>query len=216
MIPTVPPVVPRRCADRRSLLPVSLLPVSLLPALVLLVACSDPAPSAVAPPAPATTSAGATSTPESDPAPVPTTVEVADGADPAVTALRTYLREQARAVNAGTADPGAVPDFTATLTAPAREWALPLLAANLGDRMPGPYPVGVLGTDRPADDLTVLSICLQDRGWQVDAATGRPRNAERFGTATATVRRVGDGWLVDDVAADGGSCAAGDVVREVF
>lgn len=143
-------------------------------------------------------------------------VEAVTGPDPAVAALATYLREQALAVNAGTADPEAVPAFTASVTVAARDWALPLLAANLGDRMPGPYPVGVLAGERRGDDVAVLSICLQDRGWQVDRDTGRPLGPEHFGTATATVRRVGDRWLVDDVVADGGACAAGDVVREVF
>lgn len=181
----------------------------------VLAACSAGAPAApvplVGPPVPVVTTAEDTATAIPRPAP-PVTAET----DPAVTALHVYLREQALAVNAGTADPAAVPGFTGSLTTSALEWALPLLAANLGDRMPGPYPVGVVSATPLGEDARVLSICLQDRGWQVDHGTGRPVNQEHFGTAEATVRRVGDRWLVDDVVADGGVCAAGDVVREEF
>lgn len=136
--------------------------------------------------------------------------------DAAVTAVRTYLREQALAVNAGTADPDLVPGLTATLTATGRGWALPLLAENLGDVMPGPYPSGVLTTDRVAEGRVELGLCLQDRGWQVDRTTGLPVNTPHFGTARAVVLRVGDTWLVEDVAADGGECSAADVVEERF
>jgi len=191
--------------------------------VALTVACSAAPPSgdrSVAPPAASTaasTADRAAATTDPAVAAVPTGVEaVAAGSDPAVSALRTYLREQALAVNAGTADPAALPAFTASVTVAARGWAVPLLAANLGDRMPGPYPVGVLATDVVGGDRVVLSICLQDRGWQVDAQTGRAVNPERFGTASATVLRVDDRWLVDDVVADGGTCTAADVVREVF
>ncbi|WP_432540490.1 hypothetical protein [Kineococcus sp. SYSU DK002] len=175
--------------------------------LLTLAACSRPSdvapPVAAATPAPVTASAS----------PAPATG--LDG-DAAVVAFRGYLREQALAVNAGSADPAAVPGFTATLTPAARSWALPLLADNLGDRMPGPYPSGVLEFQRPADDRVELRVCLQDRGWQVDRTSGQPLNAEHHGTARAVVVRVDDRWLVDDVVADGGECTAADVVPERF
>lgn len=136
--------------------------------------------------------------------------------DAALTAVRAYLREQALAVNAGTADPALVPAFTATLTTAGRDWALPLLAENLGDVMPGPYPSGVLASDRVSADRVELDLCLQDRGWQVDRTTGHPVNAAHHGTARAVVLRVDGVWLVDDVAADGGECTAADVVVERF
>lgn len=178
----------------------------LLP-LLALAACSGA--SDVAPPVAAATAAPAT--PATGPAPV----AGADG-DAAVVAFRGYLREQALAVNAGSADPAAVPGFTATLTPAAQAWALPLLADNLGDRMPGPYPSGVLESQRPADDRVELRVCLQDKGWQVDRTSGQPLNAAHYGTARAVVVRSGDRWLVDDVVADGGDCSAADVVTERF
>jgi hypothetical protein len=136
--------------------------------------------------------------------------------DAAVSALHDYLREQAEAINAGVSGAAQVPEFTATLTPAGQEWALPLLAANLGDRMPGPYPVGVLASTRVSEDRVELDLCLQDRGWQVDRTSGQPLNAAHHGSAHAVVLRVGERWLVDDVAADGGDCAASDVVAERF
>jgi hypothetical protein len=192
-------------------------------ALAALTACSG-ATSSVAPPtasgpaAPPSPTAG-TSTPGA-PTPGASSAGPAPGAalagDPAVVALHAYLREQALAVDAQVSDPAALPAFTATLTPAAQQWALPLLAENLGDEMPGPYPVGVLGSERPAPDRVELSLCLQDRGWQVDRRTGAAVNAPHFGTGHAVVLRVGDRWLVDDVVTDDGACAAGDVVAERF
>jgi hypothetical protein len=130
--------------------------------------------------------------------------------------VREYLRQQALAVNAGTADPAAVPGLTASLTPEALSWALPLLAANLGDRMPGPYPAGVLGRHAAGPDRVDLALCLQDRGWQVDARTGAALNAPHHATATAVVVRRDGRWLVDDLTADGGTCAATDVTAERF
>ncbi|GAA0288853.1 hypothetical protein [Kineococcus aurantiacus] len=181
--------------------------VLMLP-LVALTACSQH--SDVAPPVPAPSSA-ASVTPTAEAA----TAAAFDG-DAAVTAFRAYLREQALAVNAGVADPAHLPGFTATLTPAAQGWAVPLLAYNLGDEMPGPYPSGVLTSDRTAEDRVQLRVCLQDRGWQVDRATGEPVNAAHYGTATAVVVRAGDRWLVDDVVGDGGSCSASDVTVERF
>jgi hypothetical protein len=180
-------------------------------------ACSDPGADATTPPGPPTAAASPVGAPAdpgaaASPAPAPGGFE----GDAAVTAVHEYLREQALAVNAGTADPARLPGFTATLTPAAQEWAVPLLAANLGDWMPGPYPVGVLARTRVDDDRVELALCLQDRGWQVGRSTGRALNAARFATARAVVVRVGERWLVDDVAADGGACAAGDVVAERF
>jgi hypothetical protein len=136
--------------------------------------------------------------------------------DAATAAVRDYLREQALAVNAGVADAASVPAFTATLTPAAANWALPLLADNLGDRMPGPYPSGVLGSERVADDRVELQLCLQDRGWQVDRTTGEAVNTAHYATARAVVVRVQDRWLVDDVVADGGECTSADVLVERF
>lgn len=171
-------------------------------------ACSsDPADATtgVAPPAAAVGSAAA----------APAAATGFEG-DPAVTALHAYLREQALAVDAGTADAARAPGFTATLTPAAQAWAVPLLVANLGDWMPGPYPVGVLGSTRVDDDRVELALCLQDRGWQVERSTGRTLNAAHYATARAVVVRVGGRWLVDDVVADGGGCSATDVVEERF
>jgi len=190
-------------------------------AIAALTACSG-ATSSVAPPtatAPAATAPGApapgttVATPEATSGP---DAGEALAGDPAVVALHAYLREQALAVNAQVADPAALPAFTATLTPAARQWAVPLLAENLGDEMPGPYPVGVLGSRRPTADRVELSLCLQDRGWQVDRRTGAAVNAAHFSTGHAVVLRVGDRWLVDDVVSDDGTCAAGDVVAERF
>lgn len=181
-----------------------------VPVLALLTACSG-TPGTVAPPRPVVAAPvpAATST-----AATPEPVVAHD--DPAAAAVRAYLREQALAINAGTADPAAVPAFTGTLTEQGRSWALPLLAANLGDRMPGPYPLGVLGSTSRAEDRVDLSVCLQDRGWQVDRGTGQVLNQPRFSTASAVVLRRGDRWLVDDVVLDGGSCTSTDVVAERF
>ena len=183
-------------------------------------ACSDPGADATTPLGPPTAAASPASAPidstgtgaAASPAPVLGGFE----GEAAVTAVHDYLREQALAVNAGTADPARLPGFTATLTPAAREWAVPLLAANLGDWMPGPYPVGVLAGTRVDDDRVELALCLQDRGWQVGRSTGRALHAAHYATARAVVVRVGERWLVDDVAADGGGCAAGDVVAERF
>lgn len=182
-------------------------PVLVLTAVsgVVLGACSRT--SDVAPPVPA-----APVTPSQG----PTAATAEFDGDAAVGAFRAYLREQALAVNAGTADPARLPGFTATLTPAAQRWAVPLLADNLGDRMPGPYPAGVLDSSRPSPDRVDLSLCLQDRGWQVDRTTGRAVNAAHFATASAVVVRVGERWLVDDVVADGGECSATDVTVERF
>ncbi|WP_432482126.1 hypothetical protein [Kineococcus esterisolvens] len=196
---------------------------ALLPAAALgvsLAACTGPA-STVAPPSAAPGArTPAVPAPEGDPFPPQARgtdpPEDPRGADPAVVALREYLLQQAIAVNARQSDPAALPAFTATLTASARTWALPLLEANLGDEMPGPYPVGVLGSTRTAGDRVELLLCLQDRGWQVDRATGLPLNAARYGRATAVVVRAGERWLVDDVAATGETCAADQVREERF
>ncbi|MGI4896519.1 MAG: hypothetical protein ACRYF3_15545 [Janthinobacterium lividum] len=145
-----------------------------------------------------------------------TTPGVGPGGDPAVAAVRSYLREQALAINAQLADPAGVPAFTATLTDAGRQWALPLLAANLGDQMPGPYPMGVLSSEQTGDERVELSICLQDRGWQVGRGTGVPVNAAHYTTARAVVVRVAGRWLVDDVVTDGGACSADQVVEERF
>ncbi|ABS04591.1 hypothetical protein [Kineococcus radiotolerans] len=172
-------------------------------------ACSGAATdttTAVEPPAASATSAAVP----------PTGVPAGFEGDAAVTAVHAYLREQALAVNAGVADPARLPGFTATLTPAGQEWAVPLLAANLGDWMPGPYPVGVLASTRVGDDRVELALCLQDRGWQVERSTGRALNAPHHATARAVVLRVGERWLVDDVAADGGECTAADVVEERF
>lgn len=180
-------------------------------------ACSGGA-SDVAPP----TAAATNPVPAANPVPPAGTVvdaeavgTVLDPSAAAATAVGDYLREQASAVNAGTADAARVPGLTATLTPAAQAWALPLLAANLGDRMPGPYPSGVRGSTVVSADRVELSLCLQDRGWQTDAA-GRPVNAARFSTARAVVVRVGERWLLDDLAADGGRCSAADVDVERF
>jgi hypothetical protein len=175
-------------------------------------ACSDGA-SDVAPPNAAAPSGAAPSGTATNP--VPSAETVVDPAEDAATAVGDYLREQALAVNAGTSDAARLPAFTATLTPAAQEWALPLLAANLGDRMPGPYPSRVRGGTVVSADRVELSLCLQDRGWQTDA-TGRPVNAAHFATARAVVVRVGERWLVDDLAADGGQCSAADVDVERF
>ncbi|MEZ0492849.1 hypothetical protein AB2L28_11445 [Kineococcus sp. TBRC 1896] len=194
-----------------------------LPALVLaalvLAGCGQPtdlappaAPEPVAPSSASTSSTLSTPSTPSSPSTPPATTPPGGP----VEAVREHLRQQALAVNAGTADPAQVPAFAATLTPAARSWALPLLAANLGDRMPGPYPSGVLGQQPAGPDRVDLRLCLQDRGWQVEAATGTPVNAPHFGTATAVVVR-GDGrWLVDDLTADGGTCSADDVTVERF
>ena len=188
-------------------------------ALAALTACSG-ATSSVAPPT-APGPAAPPTAPVDPTAPAATPGATTDpgeavAGDPAVVALHAYLREQALAVNAQVADPAALPAFTATLTPAAQQWAVPLLAENLGDEMPGPYPVGVLGSRRPTADRVELSLCLQDRGWQVDRRTGAAVNAAHFGHGHAVVLRVGDRWLVDDVVADDGTCAAGDVVAERF
>ncbi|MEZ0165126.1 hypothetical protein AB2L27_10160 [Kineococcus sp. LSe6-4] len=192
---------------------------ALRPALLGLTAlalagCGQPAalapPTAVGPP---TAVVPPTATP---PGPVPPTPAVTATSPGPVEAVREHLRQQALAVNAGTADPARVPGFTATLTPAAREWALPLLAANLGDRMPGPYPSGVLGQQAAGPDRVELRLCLQDRGWQVDAATGTPVNTPHFATATAAVVRSDGRWLLDDLTTDGGTCSAADVVVERF
>ncbi|NIZ93242.1 hypothetical protein [Kineococcus rubinsiae] len=195
---------------------------SLLAALTGLGACSDaassvgppsaPAGSAAPPTAPATAPGAAPASADTTAAPAPGTL----AGDPAVVALDAYLREQALAINAQVADPAALPAFTATLTPAAQQWAVPLLAENLGDEMPGPYPVGVLGSDRPSPDRVELSLCLQDRGWQVDRRTGAAVNAPHFSTGSAVVLRVGDRWLVDDVVTADGTCAAGDVAPVRF
>ena len=183
--------------------------------LSCLTACSGGA-SDVAPPAAVAASAAAPA-PTAPSAPVPSTAAAGEfDGDAAVTALRGYLREQALAIDAGVADAASVPAFTATLTPNGRSWALPLLAANLGDRMPGPYPVGVLGSTRAGDDRVELDLCLQDRGWQVDRTSGEPVNAAHYGGAHAVVLRVGEVWLVDDLATTGADCGAGDVVEERF
>ena len=147
------------------------------------------------------------------PATAPAAGALPDGSDPAVAALRAYLHEQARAVNARDE---AAPAFRATLTPEALEWALPLLRENFGDLMPGPYPMGVLESARPTADSAVVRFCLRSRGWQVDRATGRPVNAPRHSTGHAEVRRVGGTWLVADVVDDGGTCDASTVVEERF
>ncbi|MCI2240717.1 hypothetical protein MO973_34625 [Paenibacillus sp. TRM 82003] len=182
--------------------------------LVLTTGCSDQA-SDVAPPAPAGTPAVAAPGPVPGTASSPAAAGPWDG-DPAAVAVRVYLREQALAVNARVADPARLPALRATLTTAALEWAVPLLAQNLGDEMPGPYPVGVLGSTREGQDRVVLQLCLQDRGWQVDRADGEPVNTARYSTATAVVLRVDGRWLVDDVASTSGACTAGDVVVERF
>ncbi len=189
-------------------------PVATAVSALALAGCGQPA--ALAPPTAAAAPPTATATIAADPAAAtaPASTAVAEGPGP-VDALHEHLRQQALAVNAGTADPARVPGFTATLTPAARVWALPLLAANLGDRMPGPYPSGVLGQRTAGADRVELRLCLQDRGWQVDA-TGSPLNAPRFGTATAVVVRVDGRWLVDDLATDGGTCSAADVTVERF
>ncbi|NAZ77309.1 hypothetical protein GTQ99_18045 [Kineococcus sp. T13] len=176
---------------------------------------SDVAPPA--PPAPAAAPAGAADAgaPTASASAVAAAAGTYDG-DPAVVAVRAYLREQALAVNAGVADPAQLPAFTATLTPAAQQWALPLLAANLGDRMPGPYPLGVRTSTREGEDRVALQVCLQDRGWQVDRAGGQPVNAAHFATARAVVVRQGERWLVDDLVTDGGECSAADVVVERF
>jgi len=188
-------------------------------ALLASSACTG-ASSSVAPPTAAAAPASAPATPVTPTArPAGTTAPTAGAAlagDPAVVALHAYLREQALAIDAQVADPAALPAFTATLTPAAQQWAVPLLAENLGDEMPGPYPVGVLGSQRPAPERVELSLCLQDRGWQVDRRTGAPVNAPHFSTGHAVVLRTGDRWLVDDVVADDGTCGAGDVVAERF
>ena len=138
------------------------------------------------------------------------------GGDPAVVALREYLRQQALAINAGQSDPAALPAFTATLTPAALDWAVPLLAANLGDEMPGPYPVGVLASTRRGEDRVELQLCLQDRGWQVDRAGGQPLNPAHHARAVAVVVRSGERWLVDDVAGTGEACSADQVREERF
>ncbi len=174
-------------------------------------ACSGTG-SAVAPPTPAVPATAA-------PVPAPATAEVAadpHGGDPAVAALRGYLRQQALAINARQSDPAALPAFTATLTPAALEWAVPLLAANLGDEMPGPYPVGVLTSTRDGADRVELQLCLQDRGWQVDRAGGQPLNPAHFARASAVVVRSGERWLVDDVVGTGEECSAAQVHEERF
>jgi len=183
------------------------LTVSTLAALVL-VGCSrtsDVQPTTVKP---------LTTAPTAAQEPVPVNLEF-EG-DAATSALRNYLREQAVAVNAGSADREQVPAFLATLTPAAQDWALPLLAENLGDRMPGPYPSGVLASERVGAERVELQVCLQDRGWQVDRTTGETLNAANYSTAQAVVLRVEDRWLVDDLVADGGQCTAADVVEERF
>ena len=183
-------------------------------------AASSVAPPSVAPPSatagPAAPGTAATAPPTTPGAPTTSAAGSTLAGDPAVVALHAYLREQALAINAQVADPAALPAFTATLTPAAQQWAVPLLAENLGDEMPGPYPVGVLGSDRPAPDRVELSLCLQDRGWQVDRRTGAAVNAPRFGTGHAVVLRVDDRWLVDDVVTEDGTCAAGDVEQVRF
>ncbi|WP_432497304.1 hypothetical protein [Kineococcus auxinigenes] len=176
-------------------------------------ACSG-AGSAVAPPTPV---APATTAPA--PAPAPAAGDVAADpyvGDPAVVAVRDYLRQQALAINARQSDPAALPAFTATLTPAALEWAVPLLAANLGDEMPGPYPVGVLTSTRDGADRVELQLCLQDRGWQVDRAGGQPLNPAHFARASAVVVRSGERWLVDDVVGAGEECSAAQVREERF
>ncbi|WP_337063248.1 hypothetical protein [Kineococcus sp. G2] len=186
-------------------------------ALLLTTGCSTET-SDVAPPAPPAAEAAPAATaagPVPGAAPSAAAAGPWDG-DPASVAVRAYLREQALAVNARVADPSRLPAFRATLTTAALEWAVPLLAQNLGDEMPGPYPVGVLGSTREGQDRVVLQLCLQDRGWQVDRAGGNPVNTARYSTATAVVLRVDGRWLVDDVASAGGACSAADVVVERF
>ena len=179
----------------------------------VLTSCSGGSP-AVAPPTPVVPSAA--STPTSTSASTSASTASAYDGDPAVVAVRSYLRQQALAVNAQVSDPARLPAFTATLTPAARGWAVPLLAANLGDEMPGPYPVGVLTSARTGDDRVEVSLCLQDRGWQVDRASRQPLNAPHYATARAVVVRVDTRWLVDDVVADGGTCSAEQVVEERF
>jgi hypothetical protein len=185
-------------------------------ALAPLAGCSGAPADTTTAVAPATAATAPGATPGTTAAASP--VVPADGfeGDAAVTALHAYLREQALAVDAGTADPARLPGFSATLTPAGQAWAVPLLAANLGDWMPGPYPVGVLGSTRVDDDRVELALCLQDRGWQVERATGRTLNAARYASARAVVLRVGERWLVDDVVADGGECTGADVVEERF
>ncbi|WP_432492154.1 hypothetical protein [Kineococcus gypseus] len=202
--------------------------VLLLSAALLTVpsACTR-ATSAVAPPAApsppaaqAGTGAAAAAPAAQPPAAQPPTEEAGAVGEPAaedaaVAVLHDYLRQQALAVNARQSDPAALPAFTATLTPAARAWALPLLAANIGDEMPGPYPVGVLGSTRTPDRVE-LALCLQDRGWQVDRATGRPLNPPHRSRATAVVVREGGRWLVDDLTAAAEECPADQVREERF
>ncbi|PPK98776.1 hypothetical protein CLV92_101477 [Kineococcus xinjiangensis] len=133
--------------------------------------------------------------------------------DPAVEALRAYLREQARAANAQ--DPTAAV-FRATLTPAAQDWALPLLRANFGDLMPGPYPMGVLDVSRPSPAAARVSFCMQVRGWQVDRGTGRPVNSPHHSGGYADVELVQGTWLVADVVDEQTPCDAGRVVEERF
>ena len=136
--------------------------------------------------------------------------------DPAVLALRNYLRQQAIAINAGSSAAADVPAFLATLTPQARSWALPLLAANIGNRMPGPYPLGVLALQRDGDTRVDLTICTQDRGWQVDPRTHRTVNPDHYAAGHATVVEVAGSWLVDAVTTDGTVCTAQQVQEERF
>ncbi|WP_432571167.1 hypothetical protein [Kineococcus sp. SYSU DK005] len=191
-------------------------------AVLLLAAAAGCAPAActsatspVAPPTPPTPSAPGAAV-RAPAAGEPDAAADLRGGDPAVVALREYLRQQALAINARQSDPAALPAFTATLTPAALGWAVPLLAANLGDEMPGPYPVGVLGSTRLGEDRVELQLCLQDRGWQVDRAGGQPLNPAHHARAVAVVVRSGERWLVDDVAGTGEACSADQVREERF
>jgi hypothetical protein len=137
-------------------------------------------------------------------------------ADPAVMALHDYLRQQALAINARTSSAADVPAFLATLTPQAKAWALPLLAANIGNDMPGPYPIGVLALRRASETPVELTICTQDRGWQLDPRTHRTVNSPHYTAGRAGIVQVAGRWLVDSVTTDGTVCAAQQVQEERF
>ena len=161
-------------------------------------------------PVPADTVAPSAGAPTTPPPATATGLEV----DPAVVALRAYLRAASRALNAGGA--AAFPELVAVSTT-AQQVANPaVLASGMGGYEPGPTPFAPLAVDQLSGTERVVTGCALTQGWTLDAAGGPPLAGRVVSPIAATAVLEADTWKIDAITADDDGRCAGVTIPEVL
>lgn len=153
--------------------------------------------------------------PAAEPSPSPAAPLSPFEGDPAVIALRTFLREAAVAVNAGDLS---LPSLDAVSTEFRTAQTQRTLTEDLGGYVPGPFPLTPLGVEVVSETSRKIPYCTLESGWTLTAKGGPPREAQQVTGGGVASMVLSEGvWKVESLYYDESiDCAGVPLPMPVF